>query len=175
MRGASQAWERDYSARLEAEGVVCGLASAAIFADAERELYLVVHGDDFAFLGYEQDLVNIKNKMQSWYQIKVRGIIGSDPGDDRQITILNRELTWDTEKLVYRADPKHRQIVLQELGLEEGRSKALNSPMTKDSMEAMDCDDELLAPAEATQFRALIARFFFLDKIAPTSSSPSKN
>ena len=30
--------------------------------------------------------------MESWYEIKVRGMLGMDEGDEKEFTILNRHL-----------------------------------------------------------------------------------
>ncbi len=70
MRPAAQAWEKDYSHRLQE--VERGLYNPVVFFNKATELRLVVHGDDFTFLGYENDLDEIEAKMSSWY-IKVRG------------------------------------------------------------------------------------------------------
>ncbi len=48
----------------------------------------MVHGDDFSFCGLEQDLMWIKEKMAKWFDIKVRGMLGPDAGDMKEIIIL---------------------------------------------------------------------------------------
>ena len=52
---------------------------------------LVVHGDDFTFLGYPESLEGVLAEMKSWWDIKLRGIIGSEAEDDKEITILGRK------------------------------------------------------------------------------------
>jgi hypothetical protein len=159
MRPAAQAWEKDYSDRLQEVGLARGLYSPVVFFDKTKELRLVVHGDDFTFLGYEKDLDDIEEKMGSWYDIKVRGRLGDGPEDVKKIDILNRSIIWTGEELVYRADEKHAEILLKELGLEDG-SRGLTSPTEKEVEEA---GDELtLSPVEATRYRALTARANYL-------------
>ena len=55
-----------------------------------KDLALVVHGDDFTFCGMESDLDWAEEKMKSWYEVKVRGKLGPDEGDDKEVTILGR-------------------------------------------------------------------------------------
>jgi hypothetical protein len=159
MRPAAQAWEKDYSHRLQEEGLERGLYSPVVFFNKATELRLVVHGDDFTFLGYENDLDEIEAKMSSWYDIKVRGRLGDGPGDVKKIDILNRSITWTGEELIYRADEKHAGILIREFCLED-TSKGLTSPIEKEVEE--DGDELLLSSAEQTRYRALTARANYL-------------
>ena len=129
------------------------------FFHKTTEMRLVVHGDDFTFLGYENDLDEIEAKMSSWYDIKVRGRLGDGPEDVKKIDILNRSITWTGEELIYRADPKHAEILIEELGLDEN-SKGLSSPAEKEVEE--EGDELLLSSTETTKYRALTARANYL-------------
>jgi hypothetical protein len=53
-----------------------GEGEGVVFYHEERALSLAVHGDDFTFCGYEEDLFRIRDLMASWFEIKVRGIFG---------------------------------------------------------------------------------------------------
>ncbi len=44
---------------------------------------------DFTFVGWESDLEEMAEKLRERYQVKVRGIMGGEPGDVDEITILN--------------------------------------------------------------------------------------
>jgi hypothetical protein len=67
-------------------------------------------------LGYEEDLKNIVKEMEGWYELKVRGILGGEPGDDKEITILNRMIRWKNGVIEYEADLKHAKVICDELG-----------------------------------------------------------
>ena len=42
----------------------------------------------------------------------MRGIVGDEAGDDKEVTILNRRLRWTGDKLILCADEKHvKEIV----------------------------------------------------------------
>ena len=54
----------------------------------------MAHGDDFSFSGKQSDLLYIKSKMEDSYELKMRAMLGDDFGDDKEITILNRLISW---------------------------------------------------------------------------------
>ena len=78
------------------------LPKAKITATGTR---IVVHGDDFTFLGAEEDLRRIAAKMEEWLEVKVRGILGTDPEDEKEMVILNRVIKITEE------DSSTRQIL----------------------------------------------------------------
>jgi hypothetical protein len=121
---------------------------------------IVVHGDDFTFLGYPDALDELLTDMKTWWDIKLRGIVGSDPGDTKEITILNRILTWDGDEITLRSDPKHQQEITRAFGLTEG-SRGITIPVDRDAP-AEEGDDELLEGEEITRFRGLAARANYL-------------
>ena len=56
MRPAASAWEADYSIKLAEVGLAKGVANPTVFHNPVNDLRCVVHGDDFTFLGWEEDL-----------------------------------------------------------------------------------------------------------------------
>ena len=69
-RPAAAAWEKHYSHKLEEAGFKKGIACGVVFYHEERDLSLVVHGDDFTFCGMSADLAWIRDLMKSWYEAK---------------------------------------------------------------------------------------------------------
>ena len=55
-RDAASNWEHKYAAHLRASGVAQGASAPCVFYHRERDVQLVVHGDDFSFLGADADL-----------------------------------------------------------------------------------------------------------------------
>jgi hypothetical protein len=113
MRGAAQGWETEFGEKLLSIGFTRGKSTPVVFHRESDETTLVVHGDDFTYLGYPDVLDEILENMRSWWDVKLRGILGSDSGDAKEITILNRTLTWDGRRMTLRADPKHRREILK--------------------------------------------------------------
>ena len=50
--------------------------------------------------------------------IKVPATLGPEPGDDEEVSILNRIVRCCDDCLVYEADPRHVEKLLIEAGLE---------------------------------------------------------
>jgi len=69
----------------------------------------VVHGDDFTFVGEDRELKKVRNLMEKWYEVKVKGTLGEDAKDCKEMSLLNRKLKWKEDYLDYEADSKHVQ------------------------------------------------------------------
>ena len=76
FRQAASAWEEFYSCRLAECGFERGLTCVVVFHHAEKDISCVVHGDDFTFEGGGPELLWITEKMKSWFEIKVRALLG---------------------------------------------------------------------------------------------------
>ena len=53
--------------RLENKGFQRGTGCGVVFYHPKRDLSLAVHGDDFTFCGFEEDLLWIKREMEGWF------------------------------------------------------------------------------------------------------------
>ena len=83
--------------------------------------------------------------------------MGPEAGDDKEVVILGRPVSWTKEGIEWKADPKHRQMILEYFGFEEG-TRALSVNGDKD-VKFEEGDDELLGKEEAKICRGLAARF----------------
>ena len=170
FRPAAQAWENHYSNNLEEAGFCKGDASPVLFWHPELDISCVVHGDDFTFVSEAKGLDYIEVLMKKWYEVKVKARLGPEPGDDKEVDILGRRVRWTEQGVEYEADPRHRSIILEQLGLGEG-SKGLTS---NGKVDTEDAEDEGLPAAEATSFRALAARVNYLAQDFPDIQFPAK-
>ena len=55
-----------------------------------RRCESLCRGDDFTFAGTESQLRKIEAKMHEWYEVKVRGMLGSGKRDVHEIETLGR-------------------------------------------------------------------------------------
>ena len=99
MRNAASAWEKHYSDTLEDLGFVKSKVAPTVFYHAELGVRCVVHGDDFTFSGRLEVLRQIAERLREVYELKVRGVMGDEEDDDKEVTILNRTLRWTAEVL----------------------------------------------------------------------------
>ena len=180
-RDAAMNWAAKFTTFLNGIGFQTGAASPCNFYNAERDVSVTVHGDDFTSTGRERDLVWLKNCMQGEFEIKTE-MLGPKEHHLKQVRILNRVISWQADGIVYEADQRHAEIIVNELELQ--KAKAVTSPgCREDAMAAgppniidpdnlwLDDDDEknveLLPKAEATRYRALAARINYLAQDRP--------
>ena len=109
----------------------------------------------------------IQQLMGSWYEVKVRARLGPDANDDREATLLGRIIRWNDWGVSCEADPKHRAMVLEALGLEES-SKSLVAPGSKEEF------PETETAKSDTQFRAIVARINYMAADMPDIQFASK-
>ena len=153
-RDAAQNWERAYSNFMEEAGFTRGVASPCMFWHKERDIKVVIHGDDFTLLGYDEDLDWFRTVISEKFEVKFRGRLGPDEEDDKHIRVLNRVVEWTSKGLRYEADQRHAEIVVRDAGLKEG-SNGLGAPSAH---QRSNEDERLLDKSEASKYRAGVAR-----------------
>ena len=121
MRTAAGIWEREYTKTLVEAGFVVGRANACTFFHPNREIRIVVQGDDFVVTGSQSELEFVKDVFMQKYPTKVRGVMGPGRADDTEVTILNRVVRWADNEVSFEADPRHVEKMLQDVKLEDER------------------------------------------------------
>ena len=131
MRPAARAWEEDYAEKLASKGFQQGRSVPTVFFHEQSGMSGAVHGDDFTFLGFDEDLDMLEKSMKGWFDLKVRGRMGPDEGDDKDIIILGRHVKWEHNGISISADTKHADSIKKYCDLNEN-SKGLSNPGKKD-------------------------------------------
>jgi hypothetical protein len=159
-----------------------GPGASVAFCHSQRDSACVVHGDDFTFCGPDEDLDWIQSLMHTWFEIKVRGRLGPDERDDKEVTVIGRVVRWRTWGIEYSADPRHREEVMKYFGF-TAKSKGFN---TTGKIEEADESVLEVEPDDATAFRAVAAWINYLAQDRPdiqfaakeicrSMSSPTRN
>ena len=107
----------------------------------------------------EEEVKKCTEMMEAEYEVKVRGLLGPDKDDDKSITILNRCVEWTPQGIRYEADPRHVEILLNEMELHGTKPSWV--PVSKGANIDEDKGPHLDA-SQARKFRQLIARCNFL-------------
>jgi hypothetical protein len=132
-----------------------------VFYHRKYNIRIVVHGDDFTILGFEESLDWFKTKIQKKYEIKFRGRLGPENKDDKEIRILNRVVYWTKEGIKYEPDQRHAEIAIKLAGV-EGK-KSVSTPGCKPTDEKDEENhDVMLERKHATKYRAITARTNYL-------------
>ena len=100
-------------------GFQTGVSNPCAFYHPERDITIVVHGDDFTALATDDELNWYETEFQKYFEIKIRGRLGEGCTGPQQIRILNRIVTADKDGLTYEADPRHTDLLLSSLNLED--------------------------------------------------------
>ena len=54
--------------------------------------------------------------MKTWFEIKVRAVLGPGVGDDKEVVILGWVIRWKPWGIEFEADPRHRQLLADYFG-----------------------------------------------------------
>ena len=165
-RDAAQNWEEHYSnAHLEI-GFKQGLASTCVFRHEEKNITVVIHGDDFTALGKEKDLDWYRKMIMERMSTKVKGRLGPGPKDQKTMRVLNRIVEWTDRGIRYEADQRHAEIICRELGYNDDTKGVVTPGLKLES----DYNPELDMPLneeESSRFRAMAARANYLSQDRP--------
>ena len=144
-RDAAFNWTAAYTRVLcETLGFAKGQSSPCSFRHEGRGINLAVHGDDFFSKGTAEDLKWFSDELLKHFQIKTE-VLGPDvsAGEVPEIRFLNRVIAWTSKGIPWEADPRHAELIIRQLGLEDGKTKPACTPGTKDeSKQSKGAGDE---------------------------------
>ena len=129
---------------------------------------------------HSTEISNANRKLQESFLIKRVGQLGPDKDDMRDIRVLNRCITWDTDGLRYQADPRHAEILARDMDIPKTR-RAPTTPGAKVSasgaatvVKEEEEEDELLGVEDASRYRSWAARANYLAQDRPDLGYPAK-
>ena len=125
---AAERWAEHYSKILVQAGFRRGTASPCHFYHSSRDLWVLVHGDDFFSVGETDDQEYLRQLMQDSFEIKCNRASASGPC--RELRILGRIVSYTPDGLQLEADPQHLEVCADALGLVG--AKGVSSPTACD-------------------------------------------
>ena len=155
-RDAAACWELEVTDMFTSCGFAPGLGSPVLFVNQTRDLKVSIHGDDITVLGFHDDLVWLRKKLEERYELKFGGLLGPEQTDVQNVALLNRLIHFGADCTTIEADPRHVKIVLNELGL--NNAKTVSSP----GVTCKDGDDTPLSLEDCKRFRSLTMRCNYL-------------
>ena len=169
-RDAALNWATEYGETLKAAGYQQGVSNPCLFWHPAKEVTIMVHGDDFVAIGDDEQLAETERTLAQKYKIKTEKL-GAGAHDAKEVRVLNKVIRYTDEGLELEADPRHAELVVRDLGLEDAKTcktpgvKAETRRTVKKSGEEdqEDAEDEqAMAPRDATQYRAVVARLNYM-------------
>ena len=172
-RPAAQAWEEHYSALLESVGFRRLLSSPVAFRHGERDLVGVVHGDDFVFVGPDEDLDFVLKVLEERYELKNRGRLGSGAEDKKEIDMLGRKIEWHEWGLTWEGDARHKKMLMDYFGMDWRTHSLVKNGYKEDEVKGGQEPQEM-SQEESKAFRMLAARLNYLAQDNPTVQYAAK-
>ena len=108
-RDAAQNWECEYIEFMVHDGFHKSRASPCMFYHRERDIRIVIHGDDFTVLGNEVELDWFRERIRSKFEVRFRARLGPEDKDDKSVRLLNRVIEWTPEGIRYEAAQRHAE------------------------------------------------------------------
>ena len=141
-RPAADGWQEEYSTLLVRLGFKQGTGSANVFRHAARKISVSVHGDDFTATGPADALDWYESAVASEYEIAVGPRLGPGPNDAKETRVLNRVITWHSDRIEYEADPRQAERLIDECGF-SGTTNSMATPGVKTSFQEFEADQPL--------------------------------
>jgi hypothetical protein len=160
-------WQDTLSEHLVKACFVRGVGHPVVFIHKKRDIWLMVHGDDYLSAGMRSSLDWLEDLLKKQYQIKTKRINHRN-SDESEGQVLNRVIRATKEGFEVEADLRHAELMIEQLGLSDAKGCATPGVDDKNDEEQPD-DEEVqeLTPAEATNFRAIAARGNYLSGDRP--------
>ena len=136
-----------------------GVSTPCVFYRADKNLRVVVHGDDFTSCGPQSAIEWFKAKISERYESK-HDILGPGATHQKSIRVLNRVLTWTPDGIQYEADQRHAELIVQQQNL--GGAKAVSTPGEEVKPHEKEDNAEVLNQKDAHEYRGLAARANYL-------------
>ena len=159
---AAARFSSGYSVLMASGGHVAGVSNPAVFHNVTDDSSTLVHGDDFAIVGDQVAIDNLEKLLSSKYELKKIGQLGDDPGDLSELILLNRLCRYDGKTFEIEADPRHAELIISQLGLEN--AKPVDTPRIKMRAEDLIADERspALEPSGAKLYRSCTMRGSYL-------------
>ena len=164
-RDAAKSWQRTLTDHLEGIGFKRGRGHISVFHHPERGIKTLVHGDDYFSGGKRADLDWLQSELEKAYELKTQRV-SNRTGCNLEGKVLNRIVRWTQEGYELEGDPRHAELVIEQLGLED--VAPLSSPGVDIAEPNVgDENDEELCATEASNYRRIAARCNYLSSDRP--------
>ena len=134
-------------------GFVQGEASPRFYRHFERQLCVWVLGDDFVPQGYTINVKWFFTKLQEFWVVTLRGILGPSAyhGFVRSIRVLGRIVDWTDEGISWEAYLRH-ELIRKSFGVTD---RSVSTPGVKDRLDDIEGDLHRQSPRTAAPFKSV--------------------
>ena len=168
-RDAASNWQEHLSAHLIGLGFERGIGHPSVFCHRGKKLATLVHGDDYTTAGSAKELRWLKKSLEDECELKTQ-LIG--PEGAQQGKVLNRVITWTGDGFEVEADPRHSEMITEQLGV-SGSGCITTAGIQNEEIETPEQEEKLDAE-DVTLFRGIAARSNYLGSDRPEMMYASK-
>ena len=115
-RDVAKGWQKTLSAHLVSIGFTRGKGHACVFWHQEKQVKTLLHGDHYVSSGTVEAMNLLEGELEKAYEIKTQKL-GNADGYQVEGNVLNRVIFRTGEGLEKEADPRHAELVVEQLGL----------------------------------------------------------
>ena len=144
-----------------------GRGHPCVFWHPEKHIKTLVHGDDYVSLGSVEAMSWLEKELEKAYEIKTQKI-GMTEGYKAEGKVLNRVIRRTSDGWDIQADPRHAELVVEQLGLKD--DKGIGTPGLSGADKDDNEQDVPLTGADITSYRGVIARCNYLGSDRPDCS-----
>ena len=164
-RDAAEGWQETLSSHLESIGFERGVGHPCVFWHPTRKIKTLVHGDDYVSAGSHEAMAWLERELEKAHEIKTQKISPTKEFKSEG-KVLNRVLRCTGDGWEIEADPRHAELIVEQLGLSS--EKGLSTPGPTTGAEEDDAEDDVpLVGVDVTSYRAIIARCNYLGSDRP--------
>ena len=170
-RDAPANWQEEIAKNMKSWQFSRGLYNSWTYRHRDRDLQVLVHGDDFVAVGSLDGVTWFKDMLEGRFKIKCH-VLGSKPGLEKEGRILNRIIRVTDDGWEYEADQRHAELIVEALGLND--CKSVKTP--GEDLQPCEAEDNAkeLSEGDATGFRKVAARANYLAMDRPDIQYPVK-
>lgn len=159
-RDAAKNWQNEVARMMKLWGFQQGSYNPCLYHHKEWDLRTLVHGDDFVSTGSRQSMAKFRAALEKRFKIKTQ-LVGTGGGEEtKEARVLNRVLRVTEHGWEFEPDPRHTDMLIAGLGLQE--AKPVNTPGEEEKRWENEENEEELAPAQAKAFRGYAARLNYM-------------
>ncbi|CAK9026272.1 unnamed protein product [Durusdinium trenchii] len=176
---ASRIFQKDWNQVLANHDFEIGKLCPATFKHKTRNMWGMVHGDDFLVLANDVDLQFMDSVLRSKYKVRWEATLGLNTTDDKQMFFLNRlvQLTKRENgefQLEVEADARHSELIVKQRNLHG--SKGSDVPEVKvNEVDFEHLKKQSLNAEDTKLFRSLTMRTAYLSQDRPDLANTAKN
>lgn len=148
-------WQQHLVHHMESIGSTRGIDQASVFGHKKMLLMCLVHGDDYVSAGDESEILRFGSECLKSYELRTQRL-GPNMGAEGKV--LNRRVRWLDGGWELEADPRHAELIQEQLGTTSGGGITTAGSPQEDGGLEVDEEIELLAGKDITRFRGVAAR-----------------